>query len=388
MEENSHLPIKSLVEFMDELDKKKASLPYNINVIDELHINENAHSRILHKLLEFRAPNGKYELLQSLIDYIKTAKKKFADLEITNPTITHEEARIDLWVRDENNAIIFENKVYNAVDQEAQLSRYIEKTNETYHDRSKIFVVYLPDVGDKDPDPQTWGPYKDEFESRYVKLSFRDDIRTWLRDYVLPNIRLKDTLLKSAVVQYLDFLDGLFSQRLNDKAMNEKKMQSLDKILGMNDEISMHGVKNIKEKVDSLITILENYKNRLAHAVRNELEKRIKNQLLSPEFDSLKYYEGEKGVGDVTQFGHYGGVRFEYKGTEFLLFIGYDNNWYCQVQTAQQGQNYNFENDMTEICGILTRKTKGKSIYKYCYEGFEEAYGVFLHVLNALCEQK
>ncbi|MBQ2563880.1 MAG: PD-(D/E)XK nuclease family protein, partial [Muribaculaceae bacterium] len=287
MEENSHLPIKSLVEFMDELDKKKASLPYNINVIDELHINENAHSRILHKLLEFRAPNGKYELLQSLIDYIKTAKKKFADLEITNPTITHEEARIDLWVRDENNAIIFENKVYNAVDQEAQLSRYIEKTNETYHDRSKIFVVYLPDVGDKDPDPQTWGPYKDEFESRYVKLSFRDDIRTWLRDYVLPNIRLKDTLLKSAVVQYLDFLDGLFSQRLNDKAMNEKKMQSLDKILGMNDEISMHGVKNIKEKVDSLITILENYKNRLAHAVRNELEKRIKNQLLSPEFDSL-----------------------------------------------------------------------------------------------------
>ena len=146
--------------------------------------------------------------------------------------------------------------------------------------------------------------------------------------------------------------------------------------------------KKSKEKVDSLITILENYKNRLAHAVRNELEKRIKNQLLSPEFDSLKYYEWEKGVGDVTQFGHYGGVRFEYKGTEFLLFIGYDNNWYCQVQTAQQGQNYNFENDMTVICGILTRKTKGKSIYKYCYEGFEEAYGVFLHVLNALCEQK
>ena len=32
------------------LEKKKRKMPFHFNVIDELHANENAHSRILIKL--------------------------------------------------------------------------------------------------------------------------------------------------------------------------------------------------------------------------------------------------------------------------------------------------------------------------------------------------
>ena len=49
--------------FKEALTKEKRQLPYHINVIDELHINENAHSRILLKLLQFRNTKGEYEIL-------------------------------------------------------------------------------------------------------------------------------------------------------------------------------------------------------------------------------------------------------------------------------------------------------------------------------------
>ena len=47
---------KKLLNFSREFHKRymeeKLKLPYHINVIDELHINENGHSRILLKLLQ------------------------------------------------------------------------------------------------------------------------------------------------------------------------------------------------------------------------------------------------------------------------------------------------------------------------------------------------
>lgn len=55
-----------ILKFAENLNKdienKKKGLPYNINVIDELHINENAHSRILCKLLQYKNDEGKYEM--------------------------------------------------------------------------------------------------------------------------------------------------------------------------------------------------------------------------------------------------------------------------------------------------------------------------------------
>ena len=38
-------------KFKEVYDKEIQKLPYHINLIDELHANENAHSRILEKLL-------------------------------------------------------------------------------------------------------------------------------------------------------------------------------------------------------------------------------------------------------------------------------------------------------------------------------------------------
>ena len=75
--------------------KKKKDLPYNINVIDELHANENAHSRILCKLLQYKDSFGKYRILESLLFYISLleGKEEFANVMIKSPIITQEIGR-------------------------------------------------------------------------------------------------------------------------------------------------------------------------------------------------------------------------------------------------------------------------------------------------------
>lgn len=391
-------------DFNKKIEKKALAKPYNMNVIDELHINENAHSRILHKLLQFCAPDGKYELLQSLIDYIKTSKNKFADLDIekiTNPKITQNKNYIDLWVRDENYAIIFENKVYNAKDQEGQLSCYIKETLNCGYELSQIYVAYLPSVAGNEPEEQSWGGYKDEFEKsgRYVNLSFREDIRTWLKNDVLPNIRVKDSLLRSAVEQYLDYLDGLFLQRENDKTMNEEAKKILDKLLGINDDISLdEKIKVITAKlqeVNSLHQNMLNYKQDLVAKIAFKQHESLKDSIMKILEDyptlELEYFNGDEAVGVSTNYGRYGGVKLEVDGIKSMLYIAFDNSvvgWHCQLITAD-GNSYDLNaKEISKIREILPMKdSKNDKIWKYS-SSVEDCYQDFLAVLKAINEQK
>ena len=71
--------IISMLRYLEHLrlliDHMQCEQPYRLNVIDELHINENGHSRILTKLLQYRAADGTYVFLESLLHYINAKKK-------------------------------------------------------------------------------------------------------------------------------------------------------------------------------------------------------------------------------------------------------------------------------------------------------------------------
>ena len=58
------------INFSEELSKIKEKehqkLPYHFNLIDELHANENAHTRILLKLLSYNI-SGEYVFFKSFI---------------------------------------------------------------------------------------------------------------------------------------------------------------------------------------------------------------------------------------------------------------------------------------------------------------------------------
>jgi len=211
-----------LDKFVDAYLKEKAKIPYDINLVELLKVkaNENAHSRILCKLLKYKNKDGKYEVLESLIKYIQNeySGKDFGKITIVEPDITQQTENIDLWIKDKGYAIIFENKIKWATDQKGQLARYIVETLKTKRYREEqIYILYLPLTYEKEPDEDAWKyegkNYKDDFKDRYLKLSFKDDILPWLREKVIPYIHVTEKNLLSALEQYTDYLDGKFGTR-------------------------------------------------------------------------------------------------------------------------------------------------------------------------------
>lgn len=108
-QDNRNIILEMANIFSSDYVAKFKELNYHINVIEELHINENGHSRILCKLLQY-TNGGVYVFLESFLELVKTKNKNFTIKEVGQPDITQEKRRIDLWVRGNNYAIIFENK--------------------------------------------------------------------------------------------------------------------------------------------------------------------------------------------------------------------------------------------------------------------------------------
>ncbi len=100
----SHIPDLFVIELASDvkrcIEQNRHLLPYHLNLIDELHINENGHSRILCKLLQYKSQSGEYVVLQSLLAYIAKQNAEYSSISIKSPLITQEQYRIDLWVRD------------------------------------------------------------------------------------------------------------------------------------------------------------------------------------------------------------------------------------------------------------------------------------------------
>lgn len=264
-----------------EKEKHLSKLPYHINVIDELHINENAHSRILAKLLQFRDKKGCYAILESFVKFIQRNDKRnsdeFNNIHIVSPVITQEKQRIDLWVRDykakPKYALILENKIYDAIDQKSQLFNYIEKTTDCGFSDNEIFVFYLTKY-EKEPNNQTWSndETKQKFHNRYVNLTFRENILEWLKTQVKPNICQEDIYLSSAVTQYIDYLEGLFSIREIYNSINMKLHDIISEKLDLKNcskDEALNKIQGTIEDLQSVVTQLVSMKT----SIRREMWK-------------------------------------------------------------------------------------------------------------------
>ena len=329
--ENTKELWKFISEFINKYREAEKKLPYHINVIDELHANENAHSRILAKLLQHKT-YGKFEILESFIQYLKEKSSAFGNIKVESPIITQETERIDLWIRDgKTYAIIIENKVHYAGDQEQQLERYIDKTKkEGFEKNEQIFVVYLSPQGEE-PSEQSWGEYKDVFKERYLNLSFRDDILTWLKDNVLPNVRLKDKFLSSALEQYIDHLEGRFSLRAKNNTMNMELQKFLNENLGLNEtpEKNIAKVIAMQEAINAQFQLL-------IKSIVEEIPVYFKN-FISEKYkgDLVPFKEDTRGEIDFA------GLIIPIEGINIRVFTGfepYQNKLFCQVDTHDESQ--------------------------------------------------
>ena len=154
MKEIDNITLRKIADDIFNLyQKEKNGLSYGANVIDEVHAGENAHSRILRMLLQYES-EGKRPIYSSFLALLSNKCDDISKLRIISPKFTNEEERIDVLVKDYSHscpyyAIIIENKVCGATDQDQQIQRYIDKIIKDCFPIERIFVVYLTKDGEK-----------------------------------------------------------------------------------------------------------------------------------------------------------------------------------------------------------------------------------------------
>ena len=275
------LDYHDMVDNVLKKDYSHVNLLDQVNLIDNYQmVNEVANSRILAQLFGVRR-NGQYEVLQSFL------KICFGDRfkeEVNKPQIYNEKHHIDILVQEVSYAIILENKIYKAEQQRNQLASYIRDMKAEGYQDEQIYVVYLPDDKDYDANDCSWTLHsnicdgcdgknckkkgsddylKPFFEKeRYKCVDFRTKILPWLKDDVLPSCKEDEVLLKAALIQYIDFLEGLFYERLINNNIDMETDKLINDKLGLTGE-SCKDYDKVFAQVKDIKTLLEHLKKML-----------------------------------------------------------------------------------------------------------------------------
>ena len=229
VELNENKLIGSLVDFYKKkAEETKFQMGFNFNVLAEQcrNIVENSHTNMLMRLLEYRNRYG-YVFLE---DFISMAgfdikiEKGDVYFKRESPTVSEagKNGRIDGFIYQKTNfAIIIENKINHAGNQEQQIERYIDDIiKKQIVPDNCIYVVFLTRDGVESPDKDSIRKMKDmgicdegDDEQitgpRYFPCSYSQHILNWLKDNIHPMVPQKDIVLNAGIIQYIDYLEGL-----------------------------------------------------------------------------------------------------------------------------------------------------------------------------------
>ena len=211
--------LKLIDDFNERYKEEQEKAPFNLCLLDLCGAYENAHTKILLQLLKYRV-NESYPFLESLLErWFRNKNLKFNYKELE---ISFNKDFIDGLIKDDQKAVIIENKIHYAPDRNQQIKGYVEKVEGKFRiDRNNIYVVYLTRYGDKKVTDNSCPKDLKEKLGGFVESNYCYDILPWLKEDVLPNCKLKDDNLVSALKQYIDHLEGMFCQRKSN-GMNEE----------------------------------------------------------------------------------------------------------------------------------------------------------------------
>lgn len=311
--------LKSINEFDELRRKEKLKLPYHLNLLDEISANENAHSRILLKLLNYSNEQG-YVFLQSFVNLLSIDEK----CNVESPVIDFNKEYIDGLISENGKyAIIIENKIHNATDQYAQIETYIERVIKQGLDSTQVFVVYLTRDGVKtisESSLTTKAKERLEYKSaneagRYITINYKEHILPWLTDEILLNCKLKEEWLISSIQQYIDHLEGMYYQRKNERVMNEIIMDFVKSKVTSNNNNDVDTINNLMKMINQVTDFqdaLVNYRSEIFNKqkiIQNQLSVKL-NELA--EINGLDFMYKDNSVNDN-------------KGDAFFYFSKKDN---------------------------------------------------------------
>lgn len=299
---------------------------YNANIITELHANENAHSRILRMFLNYDDGTKSYPVLKRFLEIPKIKNVLSSSVIFKTPYFANEQERIDVLIEEPPSfAIIIENKIKGATDQDTQLERYIESVNGPGHGISydNIYAIYLTDNGEKTvgecsltPNAKNYLGYNDECDmGRFIPMNYRYDILPWLEKEVLPNCIEKEELLISALKQYIDYLKCMFGITENEEQkilimeklkkeldINGEDIFALDKYLKTIEELECLKNRVVELKKDLVLNWVEEYIKKPFGVYLNGIDPMYE---LVVKFDSFERFD----------------IAVHYKGWEKFFFL-------------------------------------------------------------------
>jgi len=371
-----------LDKFSNIYENELNKLPYRLNLLDDLATNENAHSKFLIRLLQYQPA-----LINFLIFINSNNHHLFSfnvDL-IHKPVLTYEKMRIDGLIKENNKyAIIIENKIHNAIEQEHQIGRYIDKCKSIGFKIEQIFVLYLTKTKEDNHSQQTWGNDHKliDFQTRYSKLSYKSNILPWLENY-LKVLSPKEELIKSAVVQYIDHLKHFFNKKEIYSNMNTELQKFLSTELGFSTD-NVENIEVVKKKIDD-ITELTGQLKELEKTTKNKLFEEWKNNL----DERFNFEENQKFNQSKDSFIKTG-ITLNYKGKPFSVLIEHNfNSTYFGF-----GRHHASEILHPEVKEFLEPLIKKEALkegdpwwYGWKYTSFNDGYVEFEYLLKSVLEK-
>ena len=219
--------LKQIALWLFELTYSEKQSRKNI-LYENSNNNENWHSRILRMFLEYHE-NDKYPILDSFIDLLNM-KENLSINRVCNYT-THprvecynEWEHIDTLVRINNDALVIENKINWAVDQDAQIERYIKTIIQNpMIDGNNIYVVYLTLDGNKIVSDYSFTEEAKSLigKNHFISLNYLNDILPWLKNEILPKVDIENRILYSSILVYIDYLENMFKNESNYQITNK-----------------------------------------------------------------------------------------------------------------------------------------------------------------------
>ena len=263
-------------ELGDYYKKQEALLPYHINVIDELHANENAHSRILTQLLKYKE-SGKLIFLSSFLKLLPNFTLESLDIHDSKVLFNSENIDV-LIVKDYKYAVIIENKIHWAVDQDKQIERYVTTKHNQGIPADNIWVIYLTRDGRKKVENYS---FTDETKkivgNRFIEMDYLHDILPWLKETILPNCRLKEEWLETAIKQYIDHLEGLFDIRESQIKLLKKVQSRISNSIGCSEGLSKYEIylrlNSYMQMLSDLQNIVGNYTESLTKPIVEHVQR-------------------------------------------------------------------------------------------------------------------
>lgn len=235
---------------------------YDMNLLDFCNPKEPITSRMLAQILSYHDKDG-YVVFKSFCQ-VFLAECGFDCRNISEPEITSERnGHMDIRITETDKyAVVIENKLKGAYFQKNQLARYIQKLMDEGYGNDQIFIVILPQSKNIRINPSAWRLPPDhksttnstrkcgtdnyklcwcDFPQRSLskeqKEHCKDCIKYWEETFAGQTKVLHDAFsewlidaeslvpkrelnVRSAIIQFADYLNGLYDTRINQKLNN------------------------------------------------------------------------------------------------------------------------------------------------------------------------